>query len=130
MDEVLAYAGRIIPWDEATICDVGGGGGIHAALLACRAKRVHCTDIIDQHARYQGEFARLLLEKLGRYDIALPIERIEFNVADATNLLFRDGWFDFICSINAFEHIPDPRAALREIARAMRAGAMAYISFD
>ena len=112
------------------MCDIGGGGGVHAALLARRSKRVHSADIIDQQLRYKGEFIKLLVEKLGRYGMDLPVDRIEFNVTDATNLFYREGWFDFVCSINAFEHIADPAKALSEIARALRPGAFAYISFD
>ena len=85
MDTALGAVGISIEWSSTSMCDVGGGGGVHAGLLACRAKRVHCADIIDQHARYGGEFGKLLREKLARYQFDLPLERLEFNVADAMN---------------------------------------------
>lgn len=130
MDAFLAEAGVTVDWRSATICDVGGGGGLRAALLANRAKRAYCADIIDQQARYNGEFIKLMSEKLVRHGHSLPIDRFEFNVTDATRLIYRDNCFDFVCSVNAFEHIPDPSVALREIARVLRTGALAYVSFD
>jgi len=130
MEEMLAEARATVDWKRGTVCDIGGGGGLRAALLAARVKRAHCADIIDQQSRYNGEFVKLLFEKLGRHGHHLPIDRFEFNVADATRLFYRDDWFDFACSVNAFEHIPHPDRALREMARVLRPGAFAYISFD
>ena len=130
MEEMLAEARVTVDWEHGIVCDIGGGGGLRAALLAHRVKRAHCADIIDQQARYNGEFVKLLFEKLGRHGHHLPIDRFEFNVADATHLFYRDNWFDFVCSVNAFEHIPDPERALREMTRILRPGAFAYISFD
>jgi ubiquinone/menaquinone biosynthesis C-methylase UbiE len=130
LDQALELAGVKVDWRNARVCDIGGGGGTHAGLLACRACRVHCADLIDQNTRYDGQFVKLLAEKFGRYDLSLPIDRLEFNVSDAMDLIYRDGWFDFACSINSFEHIPDPARALREVARVLRSDAYAYISFD
>jgi ubiquinone/menaquinone biosynthesis C-methylase UbiE len=130
MENMLAEASVALDWGNAIVCDIGGGGGLRAALLAARAKRVHCADIFDQQARYDGEFVKLLFEKLGRHGHHFPIDRFEFNATDATHLFYRDEWFDFVLSVNSFEHIPDPDKALREIARVLRPGAFAYISFD
>jgi 2-polyprenyl-3-methyl-5-hydroxy-6-metoxy-1,4-benzoquinol methylase len=112
MDATIAACGVFVDWPTATVCDVGRGGG----LLASRAKRVHCADVLDQQARYGGEFVKLLAEKLDRHGHHLPVDRFAIDVTDATRLMYRDGWFDFICSVNAFEHIPDPNLALAEMA--------------
>lgn len=130
MDAVLAECALKVDWESATVCDVGGGGGLRAGLLAGRAKRAHCADVLDQQARYGGEFVKLLSEKFQRHGHQLPIERFEFNVTDAMRLMYRDNWFDFVCAVNTFEHIPDPTQALAEIARVLRAGAHAYLWFD
>ncbi len=130
MDAVLAECGVTIDWPTATVCDVGGGGGLRAALIAARARRTHCADILDQQARYGGEFVKLLAEKMQRHGHQLPVDRFEFNITDATRLMFRDDWFDFICAVSTFEHIPDPVQALAEVARVLRPGAYAYLSFD
>jgi ubiquinone/menaquinone biosynthesis C-methylase UbiE len=130
MDATLTECGVVIDWGNATVCDIGGGGGLRAALLAARAKRSHCADIIDQQARYAGEFVKLLSEKMQRHGHSLPIDRFEFNVTDATRLMYRNDWFDFVSALNAFEHIPDPIGALAEIARVLRPGGHAYVWFD
>jgi ubiquinone/menaquinone biosynthesis C-methylase UbiE len=92
--------------------------------------RAYCADVIDQQARYGGEFVKLLSAKLERHGHTLPLDRFEANVTDAMNLMYRDELFDFVCSVNAFEHIPDPARALQEIARVLKRGGIAYISFD
>jgi ubiquinone/menaquinone biosynthesis C-methylase UbiE len=130
MDATLAGIGIAVDWATAVVCDVGGGGGLRAALLAGRAKRAHCADVLDQQTRYHGEFVKLIAEKLARHGHHLPIDRFEFNVTDATRLMYRDGWFDFVTAVNTFEHIRDPGPALSEIARVLRPGGHAYVSFD
>jgi ubiquinone/menaquinone biosynthesis C-methylase UbiE len=130
MDEALRECGVVVDWANTVACDVGGGGGVRAGLLASRVKRAHCADILDQQARYGGEFVKLLAEKLERHGHHLPIDRFEFNVTDATRLVYRDGWFDFVTAVNAFEHIPDPGRSLAEIARILRPGGYAYVWFD
>src|SRR5215470_4206554 len=102
MDAGLAASGVALDWPAAVVCDVGGGGGLRAALLSARVRRSYCADLIDQQARYAGEFVRLLSEKLEQQGHALVIDRFEFNVTDATALLYRDGMFDFVYSFNAF----------------------------
>lgn len=130
MDAALAEAGAVPDWPSTTLVDVGGGGGLRAAMLSSRARRAYCADIIDQQARYDGAFVRLLAEKLERHGHRLAIDRFEFNMTDAMQLVYRDASFDFVCSFNAFEHIPDPVLALSEVARVLRPGGIAYVTFD
>jgi FkbM family methyltransferase len=129
MWRLLNSLGATVPGDAVTL-DVGGGAGGHSAFIANEVGRIYCTDYFDQNARFGGELVKLLHEKLGRHGHAFPIERLEFHAVDAMSTIYRDDLFDAVFSFNAFEHIPDPGAALGEIVRVLKPGGLAYITFD
>ncbi len=130
MDARLKGAGVNVNWPNATALDLGAAGGIHAGVLAARVKRLNAADTEDQHLRWNGEFVKLLSEKFGRHGFSLPMSRVEFNVTDARQLMYRDEWFDIVVSFNSFEHIQEPGLALREIGRVLKHGGVFYTSFD
>lgn len=51
----------------------------------------------------------------------------EFRVMDAENMEFADNSFDVVVSHNVFEHLPDPVAVMREVARVLKPGGVAHI---
>jgi SAM-dependent methyltransferase len=51
-----------------------------------------------------------------------------FVVASATSLPFPAGAFDGLWSVAVLEHVPEPEAALVEIARVLRPGGVAYLA--
>ncbi len=53
-----------------------------------------------------------------------------FSTMNAEELLLRDELFDFVFSLNAFEHIPHPDRALGEIRRTLRPRGEAFIAFS
>src|ERR1700751_1844703 len=50
------------------------------------------------------------------------ISGIEYLVSDAQRLPFDDASFDVVCCLEVIEHVTDPRACLRELARIVRGG--------
>src|SRR5205823_4687642 len=71
--------------------------------------------------RYRAEIMkRLKLEELPN----LSIYRM-----DACRMSFPDESFDFVHSYSVFHHLADPKAALLEVMRTLKPGAVAYISF-
>jgi 2-polyprenyl-3-methyl-5-hydroxy-6-metoxy-1,4-benzoquinol methylase len=50
------------------------------------------------------------------------VAEIEYLVSDAQQLPFDDASFDVVCCLEVIEHVADPRACLRELARIVRAG--------
>jgi SAM-dependent methyltransferase len=110
--------------------EVGGSGGLLAGIVSNAGPRVICTDIVDTQVAYNGEFSRLIKEKFERNGLKLNLGKVEFHQADAQNLLYADEKFDFVYSLNAFEHIPDPLIAISEVARVLRKGGIFFASFD
>lgn len=110
--------------------EIGGEGGLLAGLFGQHVAHVISTDIVNSQVRYNGSMPALLDEKFQRNGSAFPMNRVEFLTADAQDLPFRDDWFDFCFSQNAFEHIPDPERALREAIRVTRRHGYIYLVFD
>lgn len=110
--------------------DIGGGLGLHAPWLLEISERVYVSDIIQFGALFEGKLNSGLIEKFCRNNVDYDPGRVEFHMTDAQNLIYRDGLFDFIFSVNAFEHIPNPRKAFYELIRVSRSGALVLIQFD
>jgi ubiquinone/menaquinone biosynthesis C-methylase UbiE len=126
------------------ILDVGAGMGWSTVLLAAKTgARVFGVDL-HRYDSYTGEaFRGELLRRFMRHLPALVrepgferfqhleqlIDACSFFTMDAEELLFRDGLFDFVFSLNAFEHIPNPGRALQEISRVLKPGGHAFLQF-
>ena len=70
-------------------------------------------------------------------DLALPmllrarkrigVQRVRYVACDLTRLPFRSGQFDAVICGWVLEHLPDPTAGLRELARVVRPGGRLYV---
>jgi ubiquinone/menaquinone biosynthesis C-methylase UbiE len=112
------------------VLELGGSGGVLAGLLSESFKRIICTDTKDEQKQYAGEFASLLKGKFLGNGRDFDLGKLEFHVASAMDLPYKQGLFDCVYSCNAFEHIPDPTAALREAMRVTKRGGFIYLSFS
>lgn len=108
MTRTLAAA-AITP--DMAVLDVACGPGIVACAAASLARHITGIDLtpamIDQ-ARERQRNAGL--------------DNITWQVGDATRLPFEDNRFDVVLTRYSFHHIPDPSAALQEMARVCRPG--------
>ena len=110
--------------------DIGGGYGLHAPWLCEMAKTVTIADMLDYAGAFDGMAGKLLGEKFARHGIMLETARVNYHTVDARHLIYRDGLFDLVISVNAFEHILDPETALHEAIRVARPGATVVLQFD
>ncbi|MEX2247396.1 MAG: class I SAM-dependent methyltransferase [Dehalococcoidia bacterium] len=90
---------------NARVLDVGCGDGRHAAASARRGN--HTVAVDYDGATVLGARARL------------AHSGIDFLVADAARLPFRDAAFDAVICTETLEHLPDDAAAIAEIARVL-----------
>jgi ubiquinone/menaquinone biosynthesis C-methylase UbiE len=111
------------------VLELGGSGGVLAGLLSSHFRRIICIDIKDHQKQYAGEFVSLLRGKFLGCGRDFDLGKVEFQVASAMDLPYKNGLFDCVYSCNAFEHIPDPMAALREAIRVTKLGGFIYLSF-
>lgn len=110
--------------------DIGGGLGMHAPWLLDMCDRLFVTDIEPYSALFDGALFRLIVEKFDRNAVPYPYPRVEYHQVDGQDLIYKDGLFDLVFSVNAMEHIPDPARAMAEIVRVTRPNALVVLQFD
>jgi 2-polyprenyl-3-methyl-5-hydroxy-6-metoxy-1,4-benzoquinol methylase len=101
------------------ILEVACGRGGFSRLLASKGAIVCGAD-------FSESAIRIAKEKLLR-DPALA-DRLIYVQADAQNLPFDEVSFDIVVSCETIEHLPDPRAAVREMARVCRSRGLLYLT--
>jgi SAM-dependent methyltransferase len=98
--------------DGTAVLDVPCGGGI--ALRGLRA---------DQQVRYvAADISSDMLARARRRALAMGRADIEFTEANIERMPFGDNEFDLCVSFNGLHCLPDPAAAVREIARCLKTG--------
>ena len=98
--------------DGSAVLDIPCGGG-----LAFRGLRE------GQHVRYvAADISPDMLARARRRAAALGRDDVEFAEADIERMPFGDGEFDLCLCFNGLHCLPDPAAAVREIARCLAPG--------
>jgi SAM-dependent methyltransferase len=98
--------------DGSAVLDVPCGGGV--ALRGLRP---------GQHVRYvAADISTDMLDRARARAAALSRDDIEFVEADIERMPFEDHEFDLCVSFNGLHCLPDPAAAVREIARCVKPG--------
>ncbi len=113
---VLEYLGSV---ENERILEIACGRGGFSRLLASRGAHIVGADFSISalriaRQRLQGRPARPVPPMLAQ--------------ADAQSLPFSTNSFDVVISCETIEHLRDPRAAVREMARVTRPGGLLYLT--
>jgi SAM-dependent methyltransferase len=94
----------------ARVLDIGGGDGYGPAYLARRAAEVVSIDYIE--------------DAVAKAEKKYQLPNLVFMCMDATQLFFEDNSFDYACSFQVIEHIPEEKLIkyLTEIKRVLKDG--------
>lgn len=107
-----------------------GTGGMGRALAAAGVAEVLATDLeppgFVRHLECEAIRERLLEDAAARGGAGT----CTLAVADAMRLDLPDASFDLVYSVSALEHVRDPVAAFREIARVLTPGGLSYHGID
>jgi SAM-dependent methyltransferase len=140
-----AFLGSAGLSEKSLILDVGAGMGWTTTLLAAlTGARVVAVDLHDYASQSGPSFKEDLCRRFERHapllvrlpgfeglkEVSAVVDRCSFWTMDAKELLLRDACFDFVFSLNSFEHISDPARALQEIERVLRPNGRAFIQFS
>ena len=101
------------------VLDLGCGFGRHAFEAARRGAHVVALDAGRDEVQGVAATFAAMLEAGELRDPSLHTVAVQ---GDALHLPFPDGTFDRVICSEVLEHIPDDHAAMRELARVLRAG--------
>jgi ubiquinone/menaquinone biosynthesis C-methylase UbiE len=102
----------------AAILEVGCGSGVSTRLLAERLQPRRLVAIDTDPSMI--ELARRRVRR------PPPGSAVDLTLADATRMPFPDGEFDAVFEVGVIHHVPQWRAALREIGRVLRPGGVFF----
>ncbi len=112
--EVRAFLRWATLSPEAYVLDMGCGPGFSTAFIL-DTLRPRCLTAFD----FDPSMVQLARRRLAHRH---PEQRLHLAVADATRMPYKDVLFDAVFESGVVHHIPDWRAALREVGRVLKPG--------
>lgn len=115
--DILALAKRAGVMNGALLLEIGSGlGGPICAIAGEYKINAVGLDLLRHHTEYAQELARRRNLK----------ERVNPVQGDGLYLPFRNDSFDFVFGSDAWVHIPDRALLLKEVARVLKRGGIAF----
>ena len=105
---------------DARVLEVGCGMGGILLELAARGMVANGLD----RQQYDATALAAARDYAARHGLSA-----RFQLGDAARLPYRDGAFDCVVAASVIEHLDDPGGALREMARVLKPGGLAFIDF-
>jgi len=102
------------------IMEIGCGRGGFACWLATRSPPPNQVTALD--------YSSVAIEKGRAYAAAAGIRGVSWQTGDIQAIAHPDGAFDTVVSCETIEHVPDPRRAVRELARVLRPGGRLFLT--
>jgi 2-polyprenyl-6-hydroxyphenyl methylase / 3-demethylubiquinone-9 3-methyltransferase len=109
----LEWIGSHAELTDATVLDVGCGGGILAEAMAQRGARVTGIDLSEKALR---------VAELHRHESKLDVRYEKSSVEDFA------GEFDIVTCMELLEHVPQPASMVAACARLVRPGGRVFFS--
>ena len=103
------------------LCDYPNAG--------CRSFRAELLQRFDRHRAALLPVASLA-PMADRMTLEKTVTRCHFEPMNAEEMSWRDDYFDFVFSLNVFEHVGRPERVLAEIHRVLRPGGRALVQFS
>lgn len=97
--------------------ELGFGNGLHIPPFARAGAEMHGLEV-----------NRTLLA-IGVENMQLRGIEADLRLYDGTHMPYEDAYFDYVFSTSVLEHVSDLSAVLSEIARVLKPGGAAYLSF-
>ena len=112
--EIRAFARWAALPPGASVLDMGCGPGLSTALIldTLRPQRLAAFD-------FDPAMVQIARRRLARH---IREQSLDLTVADATRMPYANGLFDAVFESGVVHHIPDWRAALREVGRVLKPG--------
>jgi ubiquinone/menaquinone biosynthesis C-methylase UbiE len=105
---------------EKTVLEIGCGRGDFACWLARHEVQPRCIVALD--------FSTVAVSKGSQFARGARLASPRFGVADIERLPHPDATFDTVFSFETIEHVPHPRAAVRELTRVLKPGGRLFLS--
>ncbi len=100
----------------AKVLNLGTGEGDYDPMIAEHCKQLISCDINEADIAWARE-------------INSQVANLEYRVENALELSFEDNSFDLLVSVDVMEHVGEPERMTREVARVLKPGGLALITF-
>lgn len=100
----------------ARVLNLGTGEGDYDPMIAAHCQQLIACDINQDDIAYARQ-------------LNASVPNLDYRVENALDLQFDDAFFDMLISVDVMEHVGDPERMTGEMARVLKPGGLALITF-